>query len=153
MYILSHRVSQYLTEYKCIKVFLIESQKSKDETMLIMDKDGEVLYQDEEECQFFIEEDAKRKMTYEDLVFYIRNSGMKIREFASMLNMKPNSITNLKKEGIPIPKLLFAVALLSYEIYQFGGDAREVLEPFEFEKIKPKRKSGEKGLFKKKYRV
>lgn len=92
----------------------------------------------------------KTKMTYEDLVFYIHSSWMSIKEFSDLLNMQPNSIANLQKKGIHIPKLLFAVALLAYKVNQLGGNAREVLEPFQFEKIKPKRKSGEKGLFKRK---
>lgn len=106
-----------------------------------------ILFSKEDENLLQGKDFQKIKMTYEDLVSYIHSSGMSIKEFAELLNMQPNSITNLKKEGTPIPKLLFAVALLIYKVNQLGGNAKEVLEPFEFEKIKPKRKSGEKGLF------
>lgn len=109
-----------------------------------------ILFSKEDENLLQGKDFQKIKMTYEDLVSYIHSSGMSIKEFAELLNMQPNSITNLKKEGTPIPKLLFAVALLVYKVNQLGGNAREALEPFEFEKIKPKRKSGEEGFFKKK---
>lgn len=116
-----------------------------DEMKVLMSKEKKLQKQDLPQEEDF----QKRKMTYDELVFYIHNSGMSIREFADSLNMQPNSITNLKKEGISIPKLLFAVALLVYKVNKLGGNAKEVLEPFEFEKIKPKRKSGDE-LFKKK---
>ena len=140
-------------------MFLIKSQKSKEKKMGFVDEVGIWLekqkektykHSEEEEKAHQDIENQKRKMTYDELAFYIHNSGMSIKEFADLLNMQPNSITNLKKEGIPIPKLLFAVAVLGYELNQLGGNAKGVLEPFEFEKIRPKRKSDEKGLFKKK---
>lgn len=122
-----------------------------DEVGIWLEKQKEKAYKHSEEEKAHQDiESQKRKMTYDELAFYIHNSGMSIKEFADLLNMQPNSITNLKKEGIPIPKLLFAVAILAYKVNQLGGNAKEVLEPFEFEKIKPKRKSDEKGLFKKK---
>lgn len=122
-----------------------------DEVKILLDKQKEETHKhNQEEKTHQDREIQKRKMTYDELAFYIHNSGMSIKEFADLLNMQPNSITNLKKEGTPIPKLLFAVALLVYKVNQLGGNAREALKPFEFEKIKPKRKSDEKGLFKKK---
>lgn len=122
-----------------------------DDVGIWLDKQKEGAYKhNQEEKTHQDKEIQKRKMAYDELAFYIHNSGMSIKEFADLLNMKPNSITNLKKEGIPIPKLLFAVALLVYEVRKLGGNVKKVLEPFEFEKIKPKRKGDEKGLFKKK---
>lgn len=125
---------------------MLESQKKQGAKMGFVDE-MKILFSKEDENLLQGKDFQKIKMTYEDLVSYIHSSGMSIKEFAELLNMQPNSITNLKKEGTPIPKLLFAVALLVYKVNQLGGNAREVLGPFEFEKIKPKRKSGEKGLF------
>lgn len=121
-----------------------------DDVGIWLEKQKEGAYKhNQEEKTHQDKEIQKRKMAYDELAFYIHNSGMSIKEFADLLNMQPNSITNLKKEGTPIPKLLFAVALLVYEFNRLGGNAKGVLEPFEFEKIKPKRKSGDE-LFKKK---
>lgn len=157
MYIIT-RVLLLFNKNKFINVFLIKSQKSKEKNMGFVDEVGIWLEKQKQKAYKHSEEERarqdienqKRKMTYDELAFYIHNSGMSIKEFADLLNMQPNSITNLKKEGTPIPKLLFAVALLVYKVNQLGGNAKEVLEPFEFEKIKPKRKSDEEGLFKKK---
>lgn len=77
-------------------------------------------------------------MTYDDFLFHINKAGLKLHEFATLVKMKPNSVTNYAKVG-EVPSHLAVISALLGEMHSRGIDYREVLSEIE---IAPKRPRG-----------
>lgn len=69
-------------------------------------------------------------MPYTEFQRLIGKAGLSIKEFAALLNMKPNSITNYSKQGVVPTHIAVIVALIS-TIKDEGLDFYPI-----FEKIK-----------------
>ncbi|HEO1836306.1 TPA: XRE family transcriptional regulator [Acinetobacter baumannii] len=52
-------------------------------------------------------------MPYTEFQRLIGKAGLSIKEFAALLNMKPNSITNYSKQGVVPTHIAVIVALIS----------------------------------------
>ena len=88
-------------------------------------------------------------MNYDELIRNIGKAGLSIKEFAILLKVNPNSITNLKKKE-SVPKKLGIIAVLLGEIVDKGLDYKHLFEKLELEEQKARRKSDDETLFRKK---
>ena len=52
-------------------------------------------------------------MPYEEFQRLVGKAGLSIKEFAALLDMKPNSITNYSKQGVVPTHIAVIVALIS----------------------------------------
>lgn len=76
-------------------------------------------------------------MTYDAFVEELARAGLTIREFASLLGMRPNSITNNRKRG-EVPDHLAVIAALLSELRHSGVPAAPVFARLGLTKKKPR---------------
>lgn len=76
-------------------------------------------------------------MTYDAFVAELARAGLTIREFASLLGMRPNSITNNRKRG-EVPDHLAVIAALLSELRLSGVPAAPVFARLGLTKKKPR---------------
>lgn len=73
-------------------------------------------------------------MSYDDFIIELAKAGLSIRQFASLLGMQPNSISNNKQKG-DVPAHLAVIASLTAELARH----KIAFEPI-FERVQPSRK-------------
>ena len=88
-------------------------------------------------------------MNYEELKRNIRKAGLDIKDFAELIKVNPNSITNLKSKK-KIPKNLGIIAVLLGEMKEAKLPFKDFLNSLDLEEQKARRKSNDETLFKKK---
>lgn len=66
-------------------------------------------------------------MTYSEFQIELINSGLSIKDFASLIGMHPNSVTNYKSKGVLPLNLSIIVALIS-EFKGKGIDPEPIIE-------------------------
>lgn len=88
-------------------------------------------------------------MNYEELTRNIRKAGLDIKEFAELIKVNPNSITNLKSKK-KMPKNIVIIAVLLGEMKEAKLPFRNYLNSLDLEEQKARRKSDDETLFKKK---
>ncbi|WP_379923663.1 XRE family transcriptional regulator [Erythrobacter sp. R86502] len=76
-------------------------------------------------------------MTYDEFVTELARAGLTIREFASLLGMRPNSITNNRQRG-EVPDHLAVIAALLSELRLSGVSAEPVFARLGLTKKKPR---------------
>ena len=87
-------------------------------------------------------------MNYEELKRNIRKAGLDIKDFAELIKVNPNSITNLKSKK-KIPKNIGIIAVLLGEMKEAKLPFKDFLNSLDLEEQKARRKSDDKTLFKK----
>ncbi|MFX4154580.1 XRE family transcriptional regulator [Aliarcobacter butzleri] len=89
-------------------------------------------------------------MNYEELKRNIRKAGLDIKDFAELIKVNPNSITNLKKKE-SVSKNLGIIAVLLGEMVDKGLDYKHLFEKLNLNGQKRRRSEEDKDiLFKKK---
>ena len=88
-------------------------------------------------------------MNYEELKRNIRKAGLDIKDFAELIKVNPNSITNLKSKK-KIPKNIGIIAVLLGEMKEAKLSFKDFLNSLDLEEQKARRKSDDETLFKKK---
>mgnify|MGYP003506497761 FL=1 len=88
-------------------------------------------------------------MNYEELKRNIRKAGLDIKDFAELIKVNPNSITNLKSKK-KIPKNIGIIAVLLGEMKEAKLPFKDFLNSLDLEEQKARRKSNDETLFKKK---
>lgn len=88
-------------------------------------------------------------MVYEELTRNIGKAGLSIKEFAELIKVNPNSITNLKNKE-SVPKNLAIIAVLLGELVDKKIPYKHLLEDMDIQEQKARRDSKDKTLFKKK---
>lgn len=76
-------------------------------------------------------------MTYEAFVAELSRTGLTIREFAEMIGMRPNSITNNRKRG-EVPDHLAVIAALLSELRLVGVPVEPVIARLGLSKKRPR---------------
>ena len=66
-------------------------------------------------------------MTYSEFQIELINSGLSIKDFASLIGMHPNSVTNYKSKGV-LPLNLAIVITLLAELKINGIDPEPIIE-------------------------
>jgi len=84
-------------------------------------------------------------MTYEEFQRQLGKAGISVKEFAGLLGMNPNSITNCSVRA-EIPSHLAVIAALMAEMAEHQLDFKKALSRIEIAPKKP-RGSGAKGKF------
>ena len=84
-------------------------------------------------------------MPYEDFLEELRKARLSVREFAELIGMNPNSISNYARTG-ELPAHLALIAVLVVGISEMGGDYRRIMSRVERVRKKP-RGSGRRGRF------
>lgn len=84
-------------------------------------------------------------MTYEEFKRQLGKAGLELGEFAELIGMNRNSITNYSKDG-KVPSHLAALAALMGEMAEQKIDFRAPLSKIDLERKKP-RGAGAKGKF------
>ena len=64
-------------------------------------------------------------MPYADFLEELRKTGLSVREFAELIGMNPNSISNYARTG-ELPTHLALIAVLVVGISEMGGDYRRI---------------------------
>ena len=88
-------------------------------------------------------------MNYEELKRNIRKAGLDIKDFAELIKVNPNSITNLKSKK-KIPKNIGIIAVLLGEMKEAKLPFKDFLNSLDLEEQKARRKSNDETLYKKK---
>ena len=88
-------------------------------------------------------------MNYKELKRNIRKAGLDIKDFAELIKVNPNSITNLKSKK-KIPKNIGIIAVLLGEMKEAKLPFKDFLNSLDLEEQKARRKSNDETLFKKK---
>lgn len=88
-------------------------------------------------------------MVYEELTRNIGKAGLSIKEFAELIKVNPNSITNLKNKE-SVPKNLAIIAVLLGELVDKKIPYNHLLEDIDIQEQKARRDSKDETLFKKK---
>ena len=83
-------------------------------------------------------------MPYADFLEELRKTGLSVREFAELIGMNPNSISNYARTG-ELPTHLALIAVL-VGISEMGGDYRRIMSRVERVRKKP-RGSASRGRF------
>lgn len=91
-------------------------------------------------------------MNYEELKRNIRKAGLDIKDFAELIKVNPNSITNLKSKK-KIPKNIGIIAVLLGEMKEAKLPFKDFLNSLDLEEQKARRKSNDETLFKKKREI
>lgn len=91
-------------------------------------------------------------MNYEELKRNIRKAGLDIKDFAELIKVNPNSITNLKSKE-KMPKNIAVIAVLLGEMVDKGLEYKHLFEKLDLEEQKARRKSDDDTLFKKKEKL
>lgn len=76
-------------------------------------------------------------MTYDAFVAELSRAGLTIREFADLLGMRPNSITNNRKRG-EVPDHLAVIAALLSELRPAGIQVETVFARLGLSKKRPR---------------
>lgn len=76
-------------------------------------------------------------MNYDAFVAELARAGLSIREFAGLLGMRPNSITNNRKKG-EVPDHLAVIAALLSELRRSGVPVEPVFARLGLSKKKPR---------------
>lgn len=76
-------------------------------------------------------------MTYEEFQRQLGKAGLKVREFASLVGMNYNSVTNCAKQG-RVPSHLAVIATLLGELAEHHIDFRTPLARLDIELKKPR---------------
>lgn len=76
-------------------------------------------------------------MTYDDFLRHIGRAGLKLHEFAALVKMNPNSVTNYAKAG-EVPAHLAVIAVLLGEMTEHGIDFHESLSKIDIAPKKPR---------------
>ena len=84
-------------------------------------------------------------MPYADFLGELRKAGLSVREFAELIGMNPNSISNYARTG-ELPAHLSLIAVLVVGISEMGGDYRRIMSRVERVRKKP-RGSARRGRF------
>lgn len=84
-------------------------------------------------------------MTYEEFQRQLGKAGITVREFAELLRMNRNSVTNCATRG-EVPSHLAVIVTLMAELAERGLDFRGPLRHVEIEPKRP-RGAGHKGRF------
>jgi hypothetical protein len=84
-------------------------------------------------------------MTYDEFQRQLGKAGITVREFAELLKMNRNSVTNCAGRG-EVPSHLAVIATLMAELAERGLDFRSALQRVEIEPKRP-RGAGHKGRF------
>ena len=84
-------------------------------------------------------------MTYEEFKRQLGRAGLKTREFADLMKLNPNSITNYSKRE-DVPSHLAVIAALMAEMAQQGLDIRSTISRIQIQPNKP-RGGGINGQF------
>jgi len=87
-------------------------------------------------------------MEYEEFCRNVRKAGLTLKEFALLIEVSPNSITNLKLKD-RVPNHLAIIAALLGEMVDKRVPYKHLFEDMELVKQKPRRKKGEKLFVKK----
>lgn len=86
-----------------------------------------------------------RAMNYDEFTRQLGKAGLNVRQFADLIRMNPNSVTNCAKKG-EVPAHLAVIVSLMGEMAEHCIDFRSVLAKVEIEPKKP-RGGGAKGVF------
>lgn len=84
-------------------------------------------------------------MTYEEFQRHLGKAGLTVREFADLMKMNPNSISNCAKRGF-VPSHLAVIVTLMGEMAEHKIDFRDPLLTIALEAKKP-RGAAAKGRF------
>lgn len=76
-------------------------------------------------------------MTYEEFSRQLGKAGLTVREFAELIKMHPNSITNCRKKG-DVPSHLAVTVALMGELAERHVNFRDVLLKIEITSKKPR---------------
>ncbi len=76
-------------------------------------------------------------MNYDEFQRHIGKAGLKLHEFASLMDMSHISISNYRKKG-EVPRHLAMIATLLGEMAERGIDYREVLSKIDSSPKKPR---------------
>ena len=76
-------------------------------------------------------------MTYDEFQRHIGKAGLKLHEFASLMNMSHVSISNYRKKG-DVPRHLSIIAVLIAEMVEQGIDYRTILSRVDMTPKKPR---------------
>lgn len=76
-------------------------------------------------------------MTYEEFQCELGKAGLTAREFADLIRMNPNSVTNCSSKGT-VPAHLGVIAALMGEMNELKADFRRVLARIPIEPKKPR---------------
>ena len=84
-------------------------------------------------------------MPYADFLGELRKAGLSVREFAELIGMNPNSISNYARKG-GLPTHLALIAVLVVGISEMGGDYQRIMSRVERVRKQP-RGSARRGRF------
>ena len=84
-------------------------------------------------------------MPYTDFLAELQKVGLSVREFAELIGMNPNSISNYARAG-ELPTHIALIAVLVVGVNQLGGDYRGIISRVERVRKKP-RGAGRRGRF------
>ena len=76
-------------------------------------------------------------MTYDEFKRHVGKAGLTIRGFATLIKLKPASISNYAKSG-EVPAHLSIIAVLLAELAERKVDFRKILEHVEISEKKPR---------------
>lgn len=76
-------------------------------------------------------------MTYDEFQRHIGKAGLKLHEFASMMDMSRVSLSNYRKKG-DVPRHLSMIAVLIGEMAERGIDFQAILTQFDNSPKKPR---------------
>ena len=83
-------------------------------------------------------------MTYEEFQRLLGKAGLNIREFADLVKMNKNSVTNYAKQGV-VPSHLAVIAALLGDMAEHHLDFRHTLSQVNIESKKPRGASFAQG--------
>lgn len=84
-------------------------------------------------------------MTYSEFLRHLGKAGLSVKDFADLVKMNRNSITNCSRQG-DVPSHLAVIATLLGEMAEHHVDFRDVLSSIDIEPKKP-RGGAAKGKF------
>ena len=84
-------------------------------------------------------------MPYVGFLEELRKAGLSVREFADLIGMNPNSISNYARTG-ELPTHLALIAVLVAGISEMGGDYRRIMSSVQRVRKRP-RGSARRGRF------
>jgi len=76
-------------------------------------------------------------MTYFEFRDQLKRARLTVREFASLVKMNENSITNYSQKGV-VPSHLAVIALLMGEMADHQIEFRDIIDQMEIEQKKPR---------------
>ncbi len=88
---------------------------------------------------------SDRAVLYTDFLAELRKASLSVREFAELVGMNPNSISNYARSG-ELPTHIALIAVLVAGVGELGGDYRRVMARVERVRKKP-RGTGRRGRF------